>query len=62
MNTRQRAGVGLGVSGIIALALGIIVGTTGVTPAWVDPVLRVLGVAFPLVGIAVNFPSDTNPK
>lgn len=62
MNSRQRAGVTLAISGVVSLGVGIVIGTTVTTPAVVDLVLKVLGTLLPLIGFAVNFPSDTNPK
>lgn len=62
MNVRQRAGVSMAISGVVALGVGIVIGSTGDTPAWVDIVIRGLSVILPLIGFTVNFPSDTNPK
>ncbi len=62
MNSRQKAGVSLGITGVVSLALGILIGSTVDTPAWVDLVLKVLGTLFPLIGLTVNLPSNTNPK
>lgn len=62
MNSRQKAGVSLGITGIVSLGVGILIGTTAETPVWVDLVLKVLGTLFPLIGLTVNLPSNTNPK
>lgn len=62
MNARQRAGVSLGVSGLVALAVGIVIGLTHDTPMVVDVILKVLGTVLPLLGLTVNLPSNTNPK
>ncbi len=52
----------LGITGVISLGLGILIGSTVETPVWVDLVLKVLGTLFPLIGLTVNLPSNTNPK
>ena len=62
MNSRQKAGVGMGISGVVGLALGIVIASTTTTPGWVDIVIRGLSVILPLIGLTVNLPSDTNPK
>lgn len=62
MNSRQKAGIGMAISGVVALGLGIVIGSTTATPAWVDIVIRGLSVILPLIGFTVNFPSETNPK
>ena len=62
MNSRQKAGVGMAISGVVALGVGIVIGSTTTTPAWVDLVIRGLSVLLPLIGLTVNMPSDTNPK
>lgn len=62
MNTRQKWGLGLAISGIGSLVVGIFGITTEVTPGWIDLVLRGLATTLPLLGIVVNFPANTNPK
>ena len=62
MNNRQKAGIGMGISGAIGLAVGIVIATTTNTPQWVDIVVRGISVLLPLIGLTVNLPSDTNPK
>lgn len=62
MNQRQKAGVSLGITGIVSLGVGIVIGSTVDTPAWVDLVLKVMGTLFPLIGLTVNLPANTNPK
>jgi hypothetical protein len=62
MNSRQKAGLSMGISGVVALGVGIVVGSTTATPTIVDIVLKILATVLPLLGLVVNFPSDTNPK
>lgn len=62
LNSRQRAGVSLAVSGIISLVVGVVIGFTVETPRIVNIALDILASLFPLLGLVVNFPSDTNPK
>jgi len=62
MNSRQKAGIGMAVSGIVSLGIGIVIGSTTSTPVWVDLVVKVLSTVLPLIGLAVNFPSNTNPQ
>lgn len=62
MNARQKAGIGMAISGVVSLGVGIVVGSTSDTPAWIDLCIKVLSTVLPLLGLAVNFPSNTNPK
>lgn len=57
MTVSQKWAVGCGVSGVASLVAALFVGFTGVEPVWLKVVLDVLSAAFPIVGIAVNFPS-----
>lgn len=62
MNARQKAGLGMAITGIVSLGVGIVVGTTTDTPAVVEIILKVLATVLPLLGFTINFPSNTNPK
>lgn len=62
LTDRQKQGVGLGISGVITLALGIVTAATKVDPPWVQLVLNVLSFAFPALGLVINFPSNTGAQ
>lgn len=62
MNTRQKAGVTLGISGFITLVVGIFALSTPDTPAWIQTLVNILSTTLPLVGLMVNLPSNTNPR
>lgn len=62
MNNRQKWGLGLAISGLGTLVVGIFGITSAITPSWVDLALRGLSTVLPLLGIVVNFPANTNPK
>lgn len=59
MNARQKAGLSLGLSGLITLGLGIVTGLTTVDPPWLSIILGVLTFCFPALGLTINFPTNT---
>lgn len=61
LNSRQKYGIGLGISGAISLAVGILITFTPNT-AWIKGVLDVMAYLAPLTGLVINFPKNTDPQ
>ena len=57
MNTRQKKGVTLGIGGVLAIIAGIVIGTTAVTPEWLDLVLSIVGTVGAALGFAIVLPN-----
>lgn len=61
MNARQKSGIGLGITGLISLVVGILITFTPNTE-WIKNVLDIASYLAPLTGLIINFPSNTNPQ
>ncbi len=60
MTPRKKKGIGFLVSGLVFLALGIILMVTTTTPAWVTTTLPIISGIANVIGLVLVIPSEVS--
>ena len=55
LTVRKKTAIGLVITGVVCVAIGIILGVTAITPVWVPVALLVIDVALTAIGIPLLY-------